>query len=215
MDATFERPVRRDAEHNRATLVAAAQSVLARDAHASMDSIARAAGLSRRAVYGHFADRDALLAELVRAGAERFNAIAASVDSASGSDAPLTIARLTARLWDEAAQVQVAAAIALDEAHVEHTAAALSPLRRRLFALVTDGQEAGSLRTDIAAVTLARLVEETGRMIITRLDTSSDAARALAVRTVLSVLGLSWRETDTLIAAHPDLTTSDEATEID
>lgn len=204
MTVVTERPLRRDAEHNRAALVTAAQVLLARDPHASMDAIARAAGLSRRAVYGHFADRDALLGELVRAGAERFNAIAADVSDAD--PAPLALARLTSRLWAEAAQVQVAAAIALDDAHVEQTAAVLSPLRRRLVALVRAGQDAGTLRTDIGAPTLARLVEETGRMVVARLDASSRDARSLAVRTVLGVLGLSWREADALITAHPDLT---------
>ncbi|KAA9134527.1 TetR/AcrR family transcriptional regulator [Microbacterium caowuchunii] len=206
MSALPVRALRRDAEHNRATLLTAAQRLLARDAHASMEAIAREAGLSRRAVYGHFADREALLGELVRLGAERFNAIAAAVPADDGAGAPIAIARLTARLWDEAAQVQVAAAIALDDAHVQHTAAALAPLRRRLLDLVLAGQEAQSLRTDIPAGTLARLIEETGRMIIIRLETSSAAARLLAVRTVLSVAGLSWRESDELLSAHPDLT---------
>jgi hypothetical protein len=42
-------------------------------------------------------------------------------------------------------------------------------------------------------------------MVVARLDASSRAARSLAVRTVLGVVGLSWRETDALISAHPDL----------
>jgi len=205
MTVVSERPLRRDAEQNRAALVTAAQVLLARDPHASMDAIARAAGLSRRAVYGHFADRDALLGELVRSGAERFNAIAATVSDED--PAPLALARLTSRLWAEAAQVQMAAAIALDDAHVAQTAAVLSPLRRRLVALVRAGQDAGTLRADITAPTLARLVEETGRMVVARLDASSREARSLAVRTVLGVGGLSWRETDALLAAHPDLMT--------
>nr|WP_159500433.1 TetR/AcrR family transcriptional regulator [Microbacterium sp. 18062] len=201
------RPVRRDAELNRAALVEAAQTVLARDPRASIDAIARAAGLSRRAVYGHFADRDALLSELLRTGAQRFNAIAAEV--ADDTDAALALARLTARLWSEAAHVQVAATIALDDAHVEHTAAVLAPLRRRVMALVRTGQDAGALRTDIAAPTLARLVEETGRMVVARLDASSGEARSLAVRTVLGVVGLSWRDAEALLAAHPDLLVED------
>lgn len=207
MTVITDRPIRRDAELNRAALVAAAQTVLARDPRASIDAIARAAGLSRRAVYGHFADRDALLSELLRTGAERFNAIAA--ETADDTEAPLALARLTARLWSEAAHVQVAATIALDDAHVEHTAAVLAPLRRRIMTLVRAGQDAGTLRADIAAPTLARLVEETGRMVIARLDASSREARSLAVRTVLGVAGLSWRDAEALLTAHPDLLVED------
>ncbi len=194
--APARRP-RRDAAANRAGILSAAATTIAHDPHASIDSIARAAGLSRRALYGHFVDRDALLHELILSGAQRFNALAEGVDADAG--APLALARLTGRLWAEAAHVQVAAAIALGEAHVEDTAAALAPLRRTVSAIVQDGQEAGTLRADVAAPTLARLIEETARVVVTRVDASSPEARALAIRAVLSIAGLSWREADAVV----------------
>lgn len=199
--AQVRRP-RKDAAANRAGILRAAATMLASDPSASIDQIARAAGLSRRALYGHFDDRHALLTELIMGGSQRFNAIAASIDD---TDAPLALARLTARLWTEAAHVQIAAALALTEAHVEETAAALAPLRRTVAAIVRGGQEAGSLRTDIAAPTLARLIEEAARLAVSRIDASSPAATDLAVRAVLSIAGLSWRETEALLAAHPDI----------
>ena len=60
-------------------------------------------------------------------------------------------------------------------------------------------------RTDIAAPTLARLIEEAARLAVSRIDASSPAATDLAVRAVLSIAGLSWRETEALLAAHPDI----------
>ncbi len=199
--APVRRP-RKDAAANRAGILRAAATMLASDPSASIDQIARAAGLSRRALYGHFDDRHALLTELIMGGSQRFNAIAASIDD---TDAPLALARLTARLWTEAAHVQIAAALALTEAHVEETAAALAPLRRTVAAIVRGGQEAGTLRTDITAPTLARLIEEAARLAVSRIDASSPAATDLAVRAVLSIAGLSWRETETLLATHPDI----------
>lgn len=196
------RRLRRDAAANRAGILRAAASTLALDPSASVDQIARAAGLTRRALYGHFDDRGALLTALIGAGAQRFNAIATTVDE---PNAPLALARLTAALWDEAAHVQVAAALALDEAHVEETAAALAPLRRTVAAIVRSGQDDGSLRTDVAAPTLARLIEETARLAVTRIDAASPVATDLAVRAVLSIAGLSWRESDALLVAHPDI----------
>ncbi|MFC8681805.1 TetR/AcrR family transcriptional regulator [Microbacterium ureisolvens] len=193
---------RRDALENRAGILAAAYVALTHDPRASVDAIARQAGLSRRALYGHFDDRDALVRELVAKGAERFNAVAAAIDDA---DARVALARLAATLWNEAAHVQVLAAIALDEAHLEETAAALAPLRRTVVRIVREGQDADVLRTDVAAPTLARLVEETARTVITRMDASSPEARSLAVRAVLSIAGLSWREAATLLAAHPEI----------
>ncbi len=205
MNVMTTRAPRRDAVENRAGILSAARSTLALDPHASVDVIARSAGLSRRTLYGHFDDRDALIRELISSGAQRFNAIAASIDDA---DARLALARLAALLWQEAAHVQVAAALALDEAHVEHTADALAPLRRTVAALVRRGQDDGSFRTDLAAPTLARLIEEMARTVISRTDAASSGAANLAVRAVLSIAGLSWREADELLAAHPDIGTS-------
>ena len=201
------RPARADARANRAGILEAARSELAADPHASVDVIARAAGLSRRTLYGHFADRDALIRELISTGAQRFNAIAESITDA---DARLTLARLAARLWHEAAHVQFAAALALDETHVAHTAATLAPLRRAVVELVRRGQHDGSFRTDLPAAVIARLIEEMARGVVARADATGDDPTNTAVRAVLSIAGLSWRETDALLAANPDITTPAE-----
>ena len=193
---------RRDAIENRADILAAATDLIARDPHASVDAIARSAGLSRRALYGHFDDRDALVRAVIAVGAQRFNDIALTIDDA---DPRVALARLASLLWREASHVQVAASIALDEAHVHDTADALAPVRRRVAEIVRAGQDDGSLRTDVAAPTLARLVEETARAVITRMDASSSEARSLAVRAVLSIAGLSWTDAAALLVQHPDL----------
>lgn len=205
-DTVSPRRPRKDAAANRAGLLSAAARTLALDPSASVDAIARAAGLSRRALYGHFDDRDALVRELVASGAQRFNAIATDPGLRLDTEpVPVALARLTGRLWGEASHVQVAAAVALDERHVEDSAAALAPLRRALMNLVRRGQDEGTLRTDVAAPTLARLIEETARTVIVRLDASSPEAHSLVVRAVLSIAGLSWRDAAALIDAHSDV----------
>ncbi|WP_105566804.1 TetR/AcrR family transcriptional regulator [Microbacterium halophytorum] len=196
------RAPRRDAVENRAGILDAARAALSTDPHASVDAIARSAGLSRRTLYGHFADRDALIRELIANGAQRFNAVAASVDD---PDARIALARLASRLWQEAAHVQVTAALALDEAHVADTVAALAPLRRAVFDLVRRGQGDGAFRTDLEAATVARLIEEVARTVVSRTDVSRAGIEVIAVRSVLSIAGLSWREADDLLSAHPDI----------
>lgn len=199
---TSARPPRRDSLENRQSILEAARRALALDPGASVATIAVAAGLSRRALYGHFEDRDALVRELIATGSERFNRIARVVVD---DDPRLALARLASLLWREAAHVQVAAAIALDDAHIDETAMALAPLRRRLTEIVRAGQDRDVLRTDVAAPTLARLIEEAARSVITRVDGTSPAARSLAVKAVMSIAGLSWRESVALIEQHPDL----------
>jgi AcrR family transcriptional regulator len=194
--ASLRRP-RKDAASNRADILAAAAATIARNPHAPIDTIARAAGLSRRALYGHFDDRDALLRAMILAGAERFNALAADIDDTG--PAPTALARLALALWDGAADVQFAAAVALDESHIAETAAVLTPLRRRVLRIVERGRAEGSLRTDMPAATVARLVEEAARTVITRLDTARPEAASVAVRAILGVAGLGWREADEVL----------------
>lgn len=202
MTTPATRRPRQDAVDNRAGILSAATAAIAHDPQASIDTIAREAGLSRRALYGHFADRNALVTEVIAAGAQRFNAIALRVDD---TDPQVALARLASLLWGEAAHMQVVAATALDETHVSATAEALAPLRRTVVEILQRGQDAGTLRTDMDVTTLSRLVEEAARAAITRVDASLPEARSLAVRTTLSVAGLSWRESVALLEEHPSI----------
>ena len=185
---------RRDATANRAALLVAAQSVLARDPHASLDAIAQSAGLSRRALYGHFSDRESLLREVIAIGAGRFNAIAEATDD---PDPRVALAHMAARLWREASAVRASANIALDDAHVAGTVRSLAPLRRRVRELTRQG--------DVAPDLLAFLIEETARATLRELRLSTRDADAAVVRVVLSIAGLSWREQVELLDEHPEI----------
>lgn len=201
------RTPRSDALANRAGIIAAARTALASDPHASVDAIARTAGVSRRTIYGHFADRDALIRELIASGARRFNALATSVDD---DDPQVALARLAALMWHEAAHVRITAALALDDAHLAETAAALAPLRRVLADIVRRGRRGERMRTDIDAGMLARLIEVVARTVVSRNladETGAEPAAAAdaVVRIVLSIAGLSWRDADALLRDHPDV----------
>lgn len=198
------RPRRRDATANREALLRAAQSTLASDPHASLDAIARAAGLSRRALYGHFADRESLLREVIAIGAGRFNAIAERRDDA---DPRVALAHMAARLWSEAASVRASANIALDDTHVSETVVALAPLRRRVRELANEGIVSGAFRNDLTPELLALLIEETARATLRDLRMASEGSAATIVRVVLSMAGLSWREQADLLADHPEILT--------
>lgn len=194
---------RRDATANREALLDAAQRVLARDPHSSLDVIAQSAGLSRRALYGHFPDRDSLLREVIAAGTARFNEIAESTED---PDPRVALARMAARLWREASAVRASANLALDDAHIADTARSLAPLRRRVRELTGQGVAAGVFRGDVPTELLAVLIEETARATLPDLRLASpDADASAAVRVVLSVAGLSWQEQVALLEAHPEI----------
>ena len=204
---TVSAPSRRsDATANRAALLRAAQTVLAADPHASLDAIARSAGLSRRAVYGHFADRDSLLREVIAIGAQRFNAIA---EQTSDPDPRVALARMAARLWREASTVRASANIALDDAHVKSTVRALAPLRARVRALTHEGVASHAFRRDMPADLLTFLIEETARATLRELRLATDGGTEAVVRVVLSIVGLSWTEQAELLARHPEIVADD------
>ena len=123
------RAPRRDAEENRTALLDAATTALGSDPDASLEAIAAAAGLSRRAVYGHFANRDDLVAASVARGAVRLADATADIER---DDARVALALLGARLWDAVEQVRVLASLAVRGPSLAVVGEALAPVRARL-----------------------------------------------------------------------------------
>jgi AcrR family transcriptional regulator len=162
---------RRDATANREALLAAAAATLAESADASLEAIARNAGLSRRAVYGHFANRDELVHALIERGAERLNRTAAAVDH---EDPLVAIALLGARLWDTVEHVRLLAAMAVREPYVHGVAAALAPVRARLCGLVGRAAALGAGRRDVPEQLLTRLIEQAALAVL--IETAAPSA---------------------------------------
>lgn len=191
---------RRDAAENRETLLHAAQEALADQPGASLDAIAQSAGLSRRALYGHFPDRDTLLHEVIAMGARQFREIAGTQ---APDDPQLALAELAARLWNAAAAVRASAHIATNEAYRDATSRALEPLRARLTELTETGVGSGAFRRDMTPDLLAFLIEETARATLRERRVTDAAGAETAIKVVLSIVGMSWVEQTELLTAHP------------
>lgn len=199
------RAPRRDAAENRVAILDAAISELNHDPDASLETIASAAGLSRRSIYGHFSTRDELVAELNDRGIARVTAALAPIRH---SDARIALALVGARLWSEVEDVRVTAQLAIRGPRREIVGKGLEPVRRGVLDLVRQGVEAGQLRTDIEPGTLARLIEGAALSVLdeaVRADISRDEGHRLVMLVALSTAGLSWREAAELIDASPEL----------
>ncbi|MFT7764505.1 TetR/AcrR family transcriptional regulator [Clavibacter tessellarius] len=199
------RAPRKDAATNRQALIDAAVVALDRDPDASLETIATTAGLSRRAVYGHFATRDDLVREVLQRGARR---IVESLAGIAHDDSRIHVALIGARLWAEVEQVRVMARVAVRGPLAREVGTELAPLRSALQRVVERGIAAGELRGDIPAPTLARLIEG-GALAVLDEATRSDIGRAeghsLVILTSLALCGLDWRAAGDLIAATPEL----------
>lgn len=204
-DIDAGRRPRRDATANREALLTAAADALGEASDAPLERITSAAGLTRRAFYGHFANRDELVVAVIDVGAARLNAIAADTDD---PHAPTAIALLGARLWGAVEHVRVLAGMAVREPYAAHAAEALAPLRDRLRALVDRGVAEGTVRPDIRADVLARLIESAAIAVLLEAAVTGIAdgeGRRLVMLAVLGTAGLSWQDSADLIDTAPAL----------
>ncbi len=202
------RAPRRDAAENRAALLAAARVVLNRDPDAGLDAIAAEAGLTRRAVYGHFANRDALLLELVEQGTSRVAASLAAVDHPQ----PLVrLALIASRMWQEVDAVRVMTLFAVRGPFQDQVAERLRPVRRHLADTVRAGTRSGAhgaVRSDVPPDTLARLIEGAAITVLDearRTGMPAATARRLTMLAVLAMAGLDAAAANRLIDETPEL----------
>ncbi|MFA1540313.1 TetR/AcrR family transcriptional regulator [Actinomadura monticuli] len=180
--ASTGRRRRADAERSIARIVSAARDCLSRDPNASIDDIAKAAGVGRMTLYGHFRNRrelvEAALADALGTGEE----VLSDVDlSGPARD---VLSRLLDSSWSlvaESTALLSAAEGVLPAATIRemHAASAL-----RVEELVRRGQDEGAFRTDMPIEWLVNVVhyvlhgaaeenrggrlkpEETGRIVI-------------------------------------------------
>ena len=203
--APATRAPRRDATANREAILAAAAAALNEDIDTSLEAIAARAGLSRRAVYGHFASRDELLIDVFTRGAAR---LAALLDPVSHPDARVEIALFGATLWAEVEHIRGSAALAVRGPHRELVGTALDPARERLRTTGERGMADGSIRTDLDRETVTRLIENAAVSVLdeaTRAKLSPQAGHRLVMLAGLSAAGTGWREAGALIETTPEL----------
>ncbi len=151
------RPRRRaDAERNIARIVSAARALLSSDPSATTDDIAKAAGVGRMTLYGHFRTRadlvEAALMDALRDGEE----VLSSVDLTG--DAREVMTRLLVSSWElvaESAALLTAAEGVLPPGRVRELHGGPD---RRMAELVHRGREQGAFRTDLPAAWLVGLV---------------------------------------------------------
>ncbi|MEK6309601.1 MAG: helix-turn-helix domain-containing protein [Curtobacterium sp.] len=149
-------PRRADAARNRAHLLDAAREALHEDRMASMQRVAKAAGVGQGTIYRHFPTREALLAEVYR---DDFDALVASARDLAGRPDQ----RGAVRTWlDELAAFGAqkhALADVLDAAtrqqlHDEQYDAIVEAIG----ALLDAGRRAGAVRGDVTPADLLALV---------------------------------------------------------
>ncbi|MDQ4116814.1 MAG: TetR/AcrR family transcriptional regulator [Actinomycetota bacterium] len=144
-------------ERNRRSILDAAHDVLRDNPEATLDDVAARAGVVRRTVYGHFAGRQELVAELVRSAAADFTARIGDVRTDS-PDPAAELAATVIRTWSTARRygplVMLARRTMDDEVR-----AAMAPFAAVMARLVGRGQELGVFAAHTDPRMLAEVLE--------------------------------------------------------
>ncbi|WP_405718432.1 TetR/AcrR family transcriptional regulator [Streptomyces sp. NBC_00046] len=142
-----KRPLRADTERTVRAILEAAERVLAANPAATMEQLARAAGVARTTVHRRFATREALLDELTGWAARQF---AEAVDAARPDAAPPLVAlyQVTANVLRVKTDWSFAMNRTAGDGHPE-AARIHAEVRADCARLFRRAQEAGVLRPDI------------------------------------------------------------------
>ena len=148
------------ADVNRRRILDVALAELLRDPDASMDQIARAAGVVRRTVYGHFPSREALVGTLTD---EAVAAVAAA--HAAGregvADPVESLARSTLAVWEIADRYRLLVALAQRSVTLQGIRERLTPVREDCAEILRRGLEQGAFASPLPPRALAYVHEQT------------------------------------------------------
>jgi TetR/AcrR family transcriptional repressor of mexCD-oprJ operon len=182
-------PRRADARRNIAAILDAATECLARNPDSSINDIAKAAGVGRVTLYGHFESRAELVSQVVkRAIAESEHSLGA-VDLTG--DPRAALARLLEASWDVTRRfggLVVAAEGALPPEELRETHAEPA---RRVRRLITRGRREGCFRRDMPVewqVTLMQSILHGASLAVHRGEITARQAPRLVTDTALATL---------------------------
>jgi AcrR family transcriptional regulator len=156
-----------------------------------MDEIARAAGVVRRTLYGHFPNRqaliDALAAEAKQSLEEAFTAA-----WRPDADPPTALARLVLASWAVGDRYRMLISLAHRDLGEERIRAALAPARAQAAAILERGQRDGTFAGHLPAPILALATESVALAVLESHASShwSDPAGEAAATGVLIAAGI-------------------------
>jgi TetR/AcrR family transcriptional repressor of mexCD-oprJ operon len=139
---------RADAERSIAAILDAGLVCFSRNADASVAEVARAAGVGRVTLYGHFPSREALMDAVLAHAIRQANTVldAEAIDHGPASDALSRLIRSSWRVVDHHRSLLAAAQRDLPPARIRrHHDQAMARVER----LIARGQDEGDFRTDL------------------------------------------------------------------
>ncbi|MGD0698627.1 MAG: TetR/AcrR family transcriptional regulator [Trebonia sp.] len=158
LDGTGDRPLRRDAERNRQRILAAAAEVLSeRGLDATLDEVARAAGVGVGTVYRRFPDKESLIEALFR---DRIDAMVTAAEQALTEPDPwqALVSYLDFAIELMAGNMGLRQLLMFSTYGKERVTYARGRMQPVVSKLVERAQESGDLRSDFAGTDVKMIV---------------------------------------------------------
>ncbi|MFF1546054.1 TetR/AcrR family transcriptional regulator [Streptomyces sp. NPDC058291] len=153
-------PLRRNARSNRARILATAREELGRNPDVTLEEVARAAGVVRRTLFGHFPGRAALVEALAEEAAETLrNTVEAGPEP--GESAERALARCVLRMWPVGDRYRMLLALTRRDLGSERVADVLAPAREAVTGILERGQRDGVFHSHLPPT-----VQSTGLMAL-------------------------------------------------
>lgn len=153
-------PQRSNARSNRERILATARRELGLNPDITLEEIARASGVVRRTLFGHFPGREALLEALAEEASEALRAALPADSAPSGAEsAERSYARFVLSMWTVGDRYRLLLALARRDLGVERVTEILSPARGAATAILDRGQRDGVFHTQLPAVVLSAGLE--------------------------------------------------------
>ncbi|MEV6945643.1 TetR/AcrR family transcriptional regulator [Streptomyces sp. NPDC051172] len=180
-------PMRRNSRSNRARILATARRELGRNPDITLEELARAAGVVRRTLFGHFPGRSALLEALAEEASETFQEVL--VDGVRPEErADRALAYFMLRIWPVGDRYRMLLGLARRDLGAERVTEVLTPARDVVTAILERGQRDGVFHSHLPPAVLSAGLEAMAVALLEDVNTGAleDDGTRTAVATLIA-----------------------------
>ncbi|WP_416980471.1 TetR/AcrR family transcriptional regulator [Streptomyces sp. T028] len=180
-------PQRRNSRSNRARILETARRELGRNPDVTLEELARASGVVRRTLFGHFPGRAALLEALAEEASETLRGVLATT-SPPEEPAERALAHFVRRIWPVGDRYRLLLSLARRDLGMERVGEILAPARDEVTSILERGQRDGVFHAQLPPAVLAAGLEGMHFALLEQVNTGAleDDGTRTAVITLIA-----------------------------
>ncbi|MFI1048902.1 TetR/AcrR family transcriptional regulator [Streptomyces griseoruber] len=180
-------PQRRNSRSNRARILATARRELGRNPDVTLEELARASGVVRRTLFGHFPGRAALLEALAEEASETLRGVL-EIARRPEEPAERALAHFVRCIWPVGDRYRLLLALARRDLGMERVAEILAPARDEVTSILERGRRDGVFPTPLPPAVLSAALEAMHLALLEQVNTGAleDDGTRTAVVTLIA-----------------------------